>query len=133
MKLNTKNPSAPTHRRFILPLLPQTAALLLVGFTASAGAGEVAAFARVYSWPDGVNNFSTYTKAAGGSVTPAAAGNGWKSHASASFHALAAGGSGNSPGTAGFSRGYVAAPPTGSSRLPFPHPRCLSARKAGRT
>ena len=87
----------------------KAAALLLTaaGLTSRTEAGEVAAFAKVYSWPDGVNNFGTYTKAPGGTLTPAAAGNGWKSYASASFHALAAGGSATTPGTGSFGRGYV--------------------------
>ena len=107
MNQNTNNDSALPHRRslFLVPL--KAAALLLAVLPGSAKAGEVAAFAKVYSWPDGVNNFGTYTKAPGGTLTPTAAGNGWKSHASASFHALAAGGSATTPGTGSFGRGYV--------------------------
>ncbi|WP_367875267.1 hypothetical protein [Luteolibacter sp. Populi] len=113
MPLELKNSSArlcgvlPSCSSSILAPLKTAALLAVAGISLTAEAGEVAAFAKVYSWPDGVNNFNSYTKASGGSLTPAAAGNGWKSHASASFHGLAAGGSAASPGTAGFSRGYV--------------------------
>lgn len=102
-------------RAGLLPLLRfltlhrRKAALLLIasGNIAGATAGEVAAFARVFGWPDGTSNFSTYTKAAGGTVTKSQSGNGWKSFGTSSFHALAAGGSATTPGTAGFSTGYV--------------------------
>lgn len=108
-----KNPPACRGCALRLRSSPTLAALKTAALLAAAGisliaqAGEVGALAKVFSWPDGVNNFSTYTKAAGGSLTPAAAGNGWKSYGSSSFHALAAGGSATTPGTAGFSKGYV--------------------------
>lgn len=82
------------------------AALLLAMASASAGAGEVGALAKVFSWPDGVNNFGTYTKSPGGMVTRQAAGSGWKSYASSSFHALAAGGSATGPDNGRFGQGH---------------------------
>lgn len=100
----------PTSQLLRSPInLPLKMAALLVaaGMTLSTQAGEVGALARVYSWPDGANNFVTYTKAAGGSITPAAAGNGWQSYASTSFHALAAGGNATLPGTGTQNISYV--------------------------
>lgn len=91
----------------ILASLQKAALLAVAGMTFTAEAGEVAAFAKVYSWPDGVNNFNNYTKATGGTVNPSASGNGWKSYASASFHSLAASGSTSLPGTGTAGRGYV--------------------------
>ena len=87
----------------------KAAALLLTvaGLNSRTEAGEVGAFALVYSWPDGVNNYNNYTKSPAGPLTPAAAGNGWKSYASASFHALAAGGTASIPGTGSWGKGYV--------------------------
>ena len=95
-----KNPGPPAR--------PLALALIFSALLpALAPAGELAAHAKVFSWPDGVNNFSTYTKAAGGTATQSAAGNGWKSYGNASLHSLAAGGSATSPNNGSFQNGYV--------------------------
>ncbi len=83
------------------------ALLALAGIPMNSEAAEVGAHALVYSWPDGINNFNTYTKASGGAPSPAAAGNGWTSYASGGFHGLAASGNATTPGTGSFGRGYV--------------------------
>lgn len=72
-----------------------------------APAGELAGLARVFSWPDGTNNFSTYSKTSAGSAAQSAAGQGWKSFGNASFHSLAAGGSATSPNNGQFQNGYI--------------------------
>lgn len=107
MNQNPKNHSAFPCRRPLLSFPLKAAALLLAGMASGASAGEVGSLAQVFGWPDGVNNFSTYTKAPGGTLSPSASGDGWRSFASSSFHALAVGGSATTPGTAGFSKGYV--------------------------
>jgi hypothetical protein len=90
----------PSRRRFTLHTPPKAAALLAVAaFTCSARAGEVGAYPYMIQWPDGDINLGTYTKAGGGAVSPAAAGNGWKSYGSASFHGLAALGTATGDGT----------------------------------
>ncbi|MEK7950951.1 hypothetical protein [Luteolibacter soli] len=94
-----KNPSSSSARRLVFAFC-----LLLPAFAAG---GELGALARVFSWPDGVNNFSNYTKVAGGAATQSAAGNGWKSYGTASLHSLAVGGSATGPNTGRFQNGYV--------------------------
>ena len=129
--MNQINDSALSHHHSLFPVPLKAAALfVLAGMTGSAGDGEVAAFAKVYSWPDGVNNFGTYTKAPGGTLTPAAAGNGWKSYATASFHGQAASGSATTPGTGSFGRGYVGGSAYGTEQITISSPSVPAGTQA---
>ena len=74
---------------------------------ALASGGELGAHAKVFGWPDGTNNFTTYTKVSGGTATQAQAGEGWKSYGIASMGSLATGGSGVSPNNGRFQDGLV--------------------------